>query len=191
MAYFKLAERYDSLLRTSGERANSSDWSNQTDLETRFEVMLDLLQGDPSPHIDLLDFTCGTGDMLRYIRSKPTTQIRYHGIDSSEAALNLARAKFPDGVFSQIDLVRAPEDRVAIPATDYAVINGLFTVKGPLSDNDMWSLLNHVIIRLWGVVRKGIAFNVTSKHVDPERADLFARLLTRSPSFYIPSPVET
>ena len=100
-------------------------------------------------------------------------QIRYHGIDSSAAALDLARAKFPDGVFSEIDLARAPDERVAMLATDYAVINGLFTVKGPLSDDDMWSLLKHVIIRLWGVVRKGIAFNVMSKHVDSERADLF------------------
>ena len=154
-------------------KSQRSDWSSQTDLETRLEVMLDLLEGDPSPHIDLLDLTCGAGDMLRYIRSKQTTQIRYHGIDSSEAALNLARAKFPDGVFSQIDLARAPEERVAILATDYAVINGLFTVKGPLSDDDMWSLLRHVVIRLWGVARKGIAFNLMSKHVDSERADLF------------------
>ena len=173
MAYFKLAGHYDSFLRTHGERANGSDWSSQADRETRLEVMLDLLGGDASPHIDLLDVACGAGDMLRYIRSKQAAQICYHGIDSSAAALDLARAKFPDEVFSEIDLARAPDARVALLATDYAVINGLFTVKGPLSDDEMWSLVRHVVIRLWGVVRKGIAFNVMSKHVDPERADLF------------------
>lgn len=173
MAYFKLAGHYDSFLRTHGERANGSDWSSQADRETRLEVMLDLLGGDASPHIDLLDVACGAGDMLRYIRSKQAAQICYHGIDSSAAALDLARAKFPDGVFSEIDLARAPDAQVALLATDYAVINGPFTVKGPLSDDEMWSLLKHVVIRLWGVARKGIAFNLTSKHVDPERADIF------------------
>jgi dTDP-4-amino-4,6-dideoxygalactose transaminase len=173
MAYFKLAEHYDSFLRTHGERANGADWSSQTDRETRLEVMLDLLEGDASPHIDLLDAACGAGDMLRYIRSKQAPQIRYHGIDSSAAVLNLARAKFPEGVFSEIDLVQAPDERVAMLATDYAVINGLFTVKGPLSDDEMWSLVTHVVTRLWDVARKGIAFNLMSKHVDSECADLF------------------
>ena len=173
MAYFKLAGHYDSFLRTHGERANGSDWSSHADRETRLEVMLDLLEGDASPHIDLLDVACGAGDMLRYIRSKQAAQIRYHGIDSSAAALDLARAKFPDGVFSEIDLARAPDERVAMLATDYAVINGLFTVKGPLSDDEMWSLVRHVVIRLWSLARKGIAFNLTSKHVDSERADIF------------------
>jgi dTDP-4-amino-4,6-dideoxygalactose transaminase len=173
MAYFKLAEHYDSFLRTYGERASGADGSTQTDRETRLEVMLDLLEGDASPHIDLLDAACGAGDMLRYIRSRRATQIRYHGIDISAPVLNLARAKFPDGAFSEIDLVRASDQRIATLATDYAIINGLFTVKGQLTDDDMWWMLRRVIVRLWGVVQKGIAFNVMSKRVDSERADLF------------------
>ena len=173
MAYFKLAERYESFLRTHGEKASGADWSSPSERETRLEVMLDLLEGDASPHIDLLDVACGSGDMLRYIRSNRAQQHPLSRNRRSVAALDLARAKFPDGAFSEIDLARASDQSVDTLATDYAIINGLFTVKGPLSDDDMWSLLRHVIGRLWGVVRKGIAFNVMSKLAEFERADLF------------------
>ena len=170
MAYFKLAERYKSFLRTHGEKASGADWSSPTEREVRLEVMLDLLEGDASPRIDVLDVGCGSGDMLRYIRSNRAQQhIRYHGIDVSVAALDLARAKFPDGAFSEIDLAPASDQSIDTLATDYAIINGLFTAKGPLSEADMWSLLRHVIARLWGVVRKGIAFNVMSKRAKSEK----------------------
>jgi dTDP-4-amino-4,6-dideoxygalactose transaminase len=160
-------------LRTDGEKASGADWSSPTEREVRLEVMLDLLEGDASPRIDLLDVGCGSGDMLRYIRSRVQQHIRYHGIDVSVAALDLARAKFPDGAFSEIDLARASDQSIGTLATDYAIINGLFTAKGPLRDADMWSLLRHVIVRLWGVVRKGVAFNVMSKRAESEKADLF------------------
>jgi len=173
MAYLKAADRYDSHTRAYGERANGADWLNQTDREARFEVMLDLLEGDVSPHIDLLDVACGAGDMLGYILSKPAPQIRYHGIDNSAAALKLARTRFSGGLFSEFDLARASDDQIGLLSADYGVVNGLFTIKGPLSDDEMWFLLRHTITRLWSVIRSGVAFNVMSRDVESERTDLF------------------
>ncbi len=174
MAHSKLAERYESLLGTHGERASWADPASPTEREVWLEVMLDLLEGDASPRIDLLDVGCGSGEMLRFIRrTRPQQDIRYHGIDVSAVALDLARAKFPDGTFSQIDVVREPDQSIDDLATDYAIVNGLFIAKTPLSDEDMWSLFRQVISRLWGVVRKGIAFNVMSKHSDFDSAQCF------------------
>ena len=67
----------------------------------------------------------------------------------------------------------ASDDQLDALGADYCVINGLFTVKSSLSDEEMWLFMTRVVNRLWRVIRKGIAFNVMSKQVDHERSDLF------------------
>jgi len=182
-SYLKIAEHYDACLKANGDTAKGADWPNQADREVRFDVMLDVLAGDASPSIDLLDFACGTGDMLRHIRNRDLKHIRYRGADISAAALRLARAKFPDSPFTEIDIVRASDAQVAALAADYCVVDGLFTVKTAIGDEDMWLFLTEVIGRLWKVTRKGIAFNVMSKQVDYERPDLFHLSLDRAAGF--------
>jgi hypothetical protein len=171
--YLGIASRCAAALREHGDTAKGAEWPNQTDREARFEVMLDPLRRDASTRIELLDFACGTADLLRHIRSCNIGHIDYRGADISEEALKLARQKFPETLFTCIDVLRASDSEVAALAADYCVINGLFTVKHPLSDAEMWSFLTQVVGRLWPLMRKGIAFNVMSKHVDWERNDLF------------------
>jgi dTDP-4-amino-4,6-dideoxygalactose transaminase/SAM-dependent methyltransferase len=185
-AYRKLADHYDACLRQHGDTAKGADWPNQKDRETRFSVMLDLLEDDLSPHIDLLDFACGTGDLLRYIRARASPRIHYRGVDISADAIARANSKFPGASFTRIDLLNAPEEEVAALAADYCVINGLFTVKSSLADADMWLFMTRTLERLWPIMRKGIAFNVMSKQVDYERSDLFHVSFDRLAEFLQP-----
>jgi hypothetical protein len=171
--YLELASHFDARLRQHGDTAKGADWPNQPDREMRFEVMLDMLRQDTSSQIELLDFACGTADLLRYMRSRNIAHIHYRGADISAEALKLARQKFPDTSFTHLDVLRANDSDVAALAADYCVINGLFTLRHSLSEAEMWSFLTRVVSRLWPVMRKGLAFNVMSKHVDWERDDLF------------------
>jgi len=171
--YLELASRCDASLREHGDSAKGAEWPNQQDREVRFEVMLDLLRRDASNRIELLDFACGTGDLLRYMRSRNIADVDYRGADISDEPLKLARQKFPDISFTRIDVLGASDTEVAGLAADYCIINGLFTVKHSLSEAEMWFFLTRVVSRLWPLMRKGIAFNVMSKHVDWERSDLF------------------
>jgi hypothetical protein len=52
-------------------------------------------------------------------------------------------------------------------------MNGVFTEKCRLSSEEMWDHVRAVLRRMWPRVRRGLAFNVMSKHVDWERDDLF------------------
>jgi len=171
--YLELASHYDACLKEHGDTAKGADWPNQPDREVRFEVMLDVLRRDASSRIELLDFACGTGDLLRYMRSRNVTRVDYRGADISDEALGLARQKFPDTHFTCIDVLRANDGDVAALAADYCIINGLFTIRRSLPEAEMWSFLRRVVSRLWPLMRKGIAFNAMSKHVDFERDDLF------------------
>lgn len=171
--YLNIVGHYNSRLRAFGDTARGADWPNQADRELRFDVMLGLFSGEESPSVEVLDFACGSADLLRYVQDQNIQRIRYRGADISADALRFARAKFPSAFFIEIDILTATDEDVAALTADYCVINGLFTVKADLSNEEMWSFMTRVVGRLWSVTRKGIAFNVMSKHVDRERPDLF------------------
>ncbi len=181
--YLEIMRHYDACLQQHGDTARGADWPNETDRQTRFSVMLDLLQGDTDDHVELLDFACGTGELLRRLHRLNRPSIAYQGADISRAALELARAKFPDTKFTTMDILAATDQEVASLSCDYCVINGLFTIKRGLSNDEMWDFATRVIRRLWPITRKAMAFNVMSKQVEHERADLFHVSLDRMARF--------
>ena len=137
--------------------------------DTCYGVMLDLVR-DEGRTVSLLDFGCGTGRFLDYIRRIGREGVAYSGLDMSEQALTLARAKFPDVPFICMDVL-ASDDH--LPEFDYVVMNGLLNWRGPLSFAEMtsyWQRLTSVAFRH---CRRGIAFNTMSTIVDWQREDLF------------------
>ena len=163
---------YDRALGQFGDTAQGALWPNEADRLLRFDVMLDLLEaGDRRPTV-LCDLGCGTGELLARIRERGLSHIRYVGIDRSALALELARAKFPENEFHQLDVNAEGADLEAV-ACDYLVANGLFTFRQGLSQEQMRGFLERSVRAVWPKVRRGIAFNVMSKQVDWERDDLF------------------
>ena len=162
----------DEHLAEHGDTAMGAAWPNEKDRQTRFAVMLDVLQRRTETPVVLCDLACGTGELLAHIRSRGIEGIRYIGVDRSERALSFARAKFPDETFLEMD-VNAPDADLERIECDYLVANGLFTVKRELTQGQMWSFLENTVRNVWPHVRRGIAFNVMSKVVDWEREDLF------------------
>ena len=60
-----------------------------------------------------------------------------------------------------------------IPKFDYIIINGVFTEKRELSQDEMMDFVKKTLIALWDKCEKGMSFNFMSKQVDWERDDLF------------------
>src|SRR2546430_5347841 len=103
--YLKIMRHYDACLQQHGDTARGADWPNETGRQTRFSVMLDLLEGETDDRVDLLDFACGTGELLRHLHRLGRPSIAYHGADISRSALEFARAKFPDTKFTTLDIL--------------------------------------------------------------------------------------
>src|SRR5258708_28417185 len=99
--------------------------------------MLELLEAATDDHVDLLDFACGTGELLRHLPRLGRPSIVYQGADISRSALEFARAKFPDTKFTALDVLAATDQEVASLSCDYCVINGLFTIKRGLSNDEL------------------------------------------------------
>jgi dTDP-4-amino-4,6-dideoxygalactose transaminase/SAM-dependent methyltransferase len=167
-----LLQNYDRMLALYGDTARGANWPNETDRYTRFDVMLDVMEGAPEAPVVLCDLGCGTGELLARIRERGLCNVSYIGIERSAAALSYARDKFPGATFIEMD-VNSSEAGLSRIACDYLVADGLFTVKWEMTHAQMWSFLKSTISRVWPLVRRGIAFNVMSKIVDWEREDLF------------------
>ncbi len=166
----QIVAHYERCLALHGDNHRGVDWPRADDAELRYAVMLGVVaSAEPRP-IRLLDFGCGAGHLLEYIRRLKLPGISYHGLDLSERFLSVCRSKFPDVPFTCTDVLEPGSE---VPDFDYIVMNGVFTEKRELSSDCMWQYMRAVLRRLWPHARRGMAFNVMSKQVDWERDDLF------------------
>ncbi len=108
--------------------------------------------------------------MLEYIQRHDRDDIDYVGLDMSPKFVELCRQKFPTITFVCEDVLQV---NARIPLADYVVMNGVFTEKRTMPFADMFDYFRDVVRKVFPMVRRGMAFNVISKHVDWERDDLF------------------
>lgn len=168
--YKKLVDHYEACLDRHGDSHRGVDWPRQADAEKRYEVMLGVMAGDIRKKKALLDFGCGAAHLLGHIRRTKRKDIVYIGADLSPKFIELSRKKFPDDRFLCLDVLKEPGK---LPRFDYAVANGVFTLKGKMGFEEMFGFMSHVTRALYSRAGKGIAFNVMSKQVDWENKGLF------------------
>ena len=168
--YSQLVDHYEDCLARHGDSHRGVDWPNQQDAATRYQVMLDVIR--PSDEtISLLDFGCGAAHFYEYIQQQKLSRIEYAGLDLSAQFVALANSKFPARRFYQADILAA--DEASIPSFDYIILNGVLTEKLAMSFDEMWNYTQRLLRAVFAKARCGMAFNVMSKQVDWERADLF------------------
>lgn len=164
--YYELVEHYEQCYATWGDCHKGVDWPNFEDAQKRYRIMLEVIKERPC---SILDFGCGLGHLLEFIKNHALEGINYSGADLSHRFVNLCRSKFPDYLFFQFDI-----HEVILPFSyDYVIANGVFTEKRSLSYGTMWGFFTSTLIKLFSLATKGLAFNLMSKHVDWEREDLF------------------
>jgi len=168
--YLQLVAHYEACLDRHGDSHLGVDWPNAEDARTRYRVMLDVIREPAALPVSLLDFGCGAGHLLEFIRACGRGSIDYRGLDASEKFVALCRRKFPETVFYRANILR---DATEITPADYVVLNGVLTEKRNLRDADMRSFMEALLTAVWPLARKGLAFNVMSCQVDWRREDLF------------------
>lgn len=161
-------EHYESCFAKEGDSHKGVDWPNESDTKIRYKIMSDLFKGHEK--FKLLDVGCGLGHFLEYIYTNLNEQnILYTGLDISPIFIKHCQNKYPQASFIQHDLLQTPTPII----TDYAIINGVFTIKNAMSHSEMFNFLKSMLKSIFGICQVGMAFNVMSKNVDWERNDLF------------------
>jgi SAM-dependent methyltransferase len=169
--YQHIVSHYESRLEEHGDSHLGVDWPDPVDAETRYRVHLDLIKpvagGRP---IRLLDLGCGASHLYEYILRHRIPGIAYSGLDMSARFVELSRTKHPEVTYYCLDILDKPGD---VPRFDYVVMNGVLTEKCDLTYDAMLRYAQELIRTAFEHADVGLSFNVMSKHVDWERADLF------------------
>lgn len=168
--YRAIQRHYEETLAMFGPNVRGVDWPNLEDLETRFRIMASGVPATDEP-VRLLDVGCGVGLFLDYLLENvvPGTWT-YTGLDISAAMIDQARGRHPQARFLRRDLIADPD----IGEThDFAILNGVFTVKRDLPQDRMQAFVESLLQAVWPHCRLGLAFNVMTVHVDYPRDDLF------------------
>jgi len=168
--YKYIIKHYEQCLDDYGDTHQGVDWPNAADAAIRYKVLLESIPNITKIQHKILDFGCGAAHLLDYINKNKITNIDYSGLDLSEKFIHLCQSKYPNISFFQADLF---SDKNNFPEFDYILMNGVFTEKCELDYNEMFSYFSELVIKVFTLAKKGVAFNVMSKIVDYERKDLF------------------
>ncbi|MFT5532242.1 MAG: hypothetical protein ACI802_000462 [Candidatus Paceibacteria bacterium] len=167
--HLEIIEHYEKCLIQHGDSHLGVDWPNHADAETRYKIMLECILEKDNP-ISLLDFGCGASHLLDFIKIKKLKNIAYSGLDASKESITLSRKKYPDTPYYFLDVLDSAEE---LPMFDYIIMNGVFTEKRSLSQEEMSTYFSQLLRIAFGKAKRGIAFNVMSAEVDWKRDDLF------------------
>jgi SAM-dependent methyltransferase len=179
MKYQEIVSHYEACLEKHGDNHLGVDWPRKEDVIKRYRIMLELVRGTiDKPTV--LDFGCGAAHLYDYLIKQDNIEIDYSGLDISEKFVLLCRKKHPKTQFYCVDILSKDS---SIPETDYIVMNGVFTEKQSMTQEEMIEYFQSMLKKIFPLAKKGIAFNVMSRYVDWERSDLFHISLDEMASF--------
>lgn len=167
--YLKIADYYSQAFEQHGATPQGLAWDNQENLNKRYEVMYDIVK---YYNASILDFGCGYCGFYEWILKNKKT-IKYTGLDINLESLEVAYKNNPNLKLWHLDIHDPKFSFDGINNWDYIICNGTFTVKGPLTQEEMTNFMCSTLEKLWTKTNRGIAFNCMSKILDFERDDLF------------------
>jgi SAM-dependent methyltransferase len=168
LPYAALVAHYEACFAQHGDTPRGVDWPDAEGARTRYRIMTELMREAEGG--DVLDFGCGAGHFLDYLREIGRDDLRYRGLDLSPVFVELCRSKYPGVAFDCLDVLA---QGAAMPEADYIVMNGVFTERRGIAYDLMFESMTRLLSIAFARARKGIAFNLMSAHVDWTRDDLF------------------
>src|SRR5439155_2428691 len=170
----QLDDIFAASLAAKGVTPGGVGWPNDSDVATRFEVLLgpiDFGRHSAINPVKLIDLGYGPGFLLDYLAENDLlARVDYTGVDVIETTMQHARRRWPEHSFEIRDVRDRP---FGADVFDYCIICGVFGARFQNSYADTEQLVRETLRAVWPSVRLGLGFNVMSKHVDWEREDLF------------------
>lgn len=164
----KVEAYYTSKLGRHGATPQGVDWSSGESQRLRFDQLAKIWDGRGDEAISVLDYGCGYGALVPYLRERGLA-FSYTGFDVSPEMAASARQLYggPDAVFLT--------DEASLRQADYAVSSGVFNVKLDTPEEAWQEYVLGMLDRLAPLASRGFAFNVLSRYSDPERrrSDLY------------------
>ena len=134
-----VAAYYAAKLAQHGATARGVDWNSPESQHLRFDQLLKLL---PPQGGALIDYGCGYGALLSYLRTKHIAA-RYQGFDIAPEMVACARQTHAGA--SNCSFVDVESE---LEAAEYAVASGIFNVRMDFSNDEWQSYVLNILQRL-------------------------------------------
>src|SRR5512136_2262168 len=161
-ALARVEGHYTRLLRHYGDTAEGADWTSRETRERRFTILSQV--GLPKDE-KLLDFGCGTGELLGFLRRELDYRGEYVGWDLSYPVLNAARLKYPNARFERREIL---SDGV-LEDFDYILASGTFNIDYGHAEQ----FLHQALPLLFRHTRHALAFNLLSTCAQTHKPGLY------------------
>jgi SAM-dependent methyltransferase len=161
-SYRRIVQHYEDCLKEHGAGARAVDWKSDADAAQRYDVMLGLVRSDTRTQT-LLDFGCGLAGLKDHITARGLKHVAYEGLDLSPDFAAAARQRHPDVPIHCCDIL---DPATQLGQVDYVVMNGIFTRRHDLTNEEMTDYMHRLLVRAYNLARVGLAFNVMSECVD-------------------------
>ena len=160
-----LSNHYDKLVEKFGHDVRSSQQSSKITRDMRlFHIIKHI---DMNKKVSILDFGCGTGYTLEFLKKK-RFKGHYTGIDISKQAIILAKKKYSNYKNSRFKILDIFNDSLK-KKFDYIIVNGTFNNY----TKDNWSWMKTSLTILYAICKKKLIFNNLSIFVDYQDKGLF------------------
>ena len=150
-----LSKHYSELVKRHGDAAEGAQYADRDTQEARMKVLCEIGVTKDSK---VLDFGCGTGQMLSLLQRTIGFEGEYVGYDIAPEAIDFARKAHPAGRFEVRDILSQPPEETF----DFVLVSGVFNNR--MSNNR--AFFEAVSKQLMPLATKGYAFNMLSRFVD-------------------------
>jgi hypothetical protein len=163
----EVAAYYTSKLAAHGATPQGVDWNSHESQQLRFQQLHRICA--EAPAFSLIDYGCGYGAFLDFLRRRDSV-VTYQGFDVAEAMVDKARV-----LHRGQDACAFVTEHNQLRPADLVVASGVFNVKLATAEGEWTAYVERTLDRMWGLSRAGMAFNVLTRHSDPDRmrADLY------------------
>jgi SAM-dependent methyltransferase len=151
---------YTNKVINHGATPQGVDWNGIESQENRFAQLLKITENETSDKYPLLDYGCGFGSLLSYLKRK-NNNIDYIGYDISEEMIKKALEQHPNGAtwLNKLELGMK---------ADYVIASGLFNVKLEQSVTDWENYILTTLDEMNAIALKGFSFNILTSYSDKE-----------------------
>lgn len=168
-----IASHYEKCLKFGDTPHSKVDWPNLEELNLRYKAMFEII--DPKimqqKRIRIGDFGCGLSGFYGFLKTIGVNHcIDYVGIDVVKEYLDISKNEYPNNEYLFWDIVSHDYE---LGLVDYFIVNGVFTQKLSLSEDEMYEFLYEVLKKLAEKVEIGIAINFMSPFVDYKKNGAF------------------
>lgn len=159
-----------------GESAEGVGWNSAYAQEVRFDQLLKII--NPGESFTFLEFGCGYGHLIEYMRSKGLFPTHFYGYDILEDAIQKGAQHYQND--KQVSFHSSLEE---IPVTDYLSASGVFNIK---LDHSREEWTDHILKSLHVFDKhtsRGFSVNFLTTYSDQNRMDERPDLYYADPCF--------